>query len=85
LYERGSWTPGKNTLMTWEDDLAATEHALGRAHIECDAECNWAEAIWQDYQARMRASTAYCRRSLDFDQVLRGGGAVHSYRAVDGP
>jgi hypothetical protein len=27
-----------NTLMAMEDDVGAAEHALGRAHMECDAE-----------------------------------------------
>jgi hypothetical protein len=30
--------------MAREDNLAAIEHALGRAHMECDTECDWAEA-----------------------------------------
>jgi hypothetical protein len=46
----------------------ATERSLGRAHIEYD----WAEAVRQDYRARMRASTAGFQHSLDFDLVLRG-------------
>jgi hypothetical protein len=40
--------------------------------MECDAECNRAKAIWEDYWARMCASIASCRHSLDFDRVLRG-------------
>jgi hypothetical protein len=40
--------------------------------MECDAECDRAKAIPQDYRARIRTSTISCRRSLDFDQVLRG-------------
>jgi hypothetical protein len=27
-----------NTLMAMEDDVGAAERALGRAHMECDAE-----------------------------------------------
>jgi hypothetical protein len=30
----------ENALMAWEDDLAATERTLGRARMECDAECD---------------------------------------------
>jgi hypothetical protein len=30
----------ENALMAWEDDLAATESTLGRARMECDAECD---------------------------------------------
>jgi hypothetical protein len=40
--------------------------------MECDGECDQAEAIRQDYLARVRTFTAGCRRSLDFDQVLEG-------------
>jgi hypothetical protein len=58
--------------MPREDDLAATEHALGRARMECDAECDRAEAGRWDYRPRMRASTTVCWCSLDFDRVLRG-------------
>jgi hypothetical protein len=47
----------ENALIAWEDDLAATERALGRARMECDAECDRAEAVQWDYRARMRAST----------------------------
>jgi hypothetical protein len=50
----------KNALMAQEDDLAATECALGRACMECDTECDKAEAIPWDYQASMSASTADC-------------------------
>jgi hypothetical protein len=62
----------ENALKAWEDNLAATELALGRARMECDTECDRAEAIQRDYQAWMRASTAGCWCSLDFDGVLRG-------------
>jgi hypothetical protein len=62
----------ENALLAWEDDLAATECALGWAHMECDVECDRAEAIWQDYWAKMRTSTTGCQCSLDFDRVLRG-------------
>jgi hypothetical protein len=30
----------ENIRMAREDDLAATERALGRACVECDAECD---------------------------------------------
>jgi hypothetical protein len=62
----------ENALMAWEDDLATTKHALGRVCMECNAECDQAEAIRQDYRSRMHASTTDCRYSLDFDRVLRG-------------
>jgi hypothetical protein len=46
--------------MVWEDKLVAIERALRRAHMECDAKCDRAEAVRQDYRARMRASTTGC-------------------------
>jgi hypothetical protein len=46
----------ENTLMAQEDDLVATESALGWARMEGDIECEWAEAFWQDYQAIMHAT-----------------------------
>jgi gamma-glutamylcysteine synthetase len=36
----------ESALMAREGDLVATEHALGRAHMECNIECDWAEAVW---------------------------------------
>jgi hypothetical protein len=53
--------------MAREDDLAATEHALGRARMECGVEYDRVKAVRQDYQARMRTSTTDCRRSLGFE------------------
>jgi hypothetical protein len=67
--ELDSW---ENALMAREDDLAATERALGKACMECDAKCDRAEAVQQDYRAKMRATTASSWHSLDFDRVLRG-------------
>jgi hypothetical protein len=58
--------------MTREDGLVGFERALGRAHMECDGECDRAKAVWQDYLARVRAFTAGCSRSVDFDRVLEG-------------
>jgi hypothetical protein len=69
--------------MAQEDNLAATKRALGRTHMECDTECDWVEAIWQDNWARMRASTAGCRRSLDFDRVLRGRQFILTVQETD--
>jgi hypothetical protein len=31
--------------MAQKDDLAATERTLGRVRMECDAECDRAEAV----------------------------------------
>jgi hypothetical protein len=58
--------------MAQEDDLAITKRALGLEWMEGDAECERAEAVRQDYRARIRASTTSCQHSLDFDRVLRG-------------
>jgi hypothetical protein len=40
--ELDSW---ESTLMAQEDDLVASEHAPGRARMECDAECDQNEAV----------------------------------------
>jgi hypothetical protein len=64
-------------------NLAATEHTLGRARMECDVEHDRAEAIQQDYQARMRGSTTSHRHSLYFDRVLSGCQFTLSMREVD--
>jgi hypothetical protein len=69
--------------MVREDDLAAIEHALGRARMQCDTECGWAKAIWLNYRARMCASTTSCRHSLDFDWVLRGREFILTVRGTD--
>jgi hypothetical protein len=58
--------------MERDDDVVAAEHALGRAHMECDAEHDWVVAIWTDYRARLHASTTSHQCSLDFDRVLCG-------------
>jgi hypothetical protein len=39
--------------MAREDGLAASERALGRACMECDIECDRAEAVQQNYLARV--------------------------------
>jgi hypothetical protein len=36
----------EKALTTREDDLAATERALGRARMECKAMCDRVEAVW---------------------------------------
>jgi hypothetical protein len=69
--------------MAREGDLVATEHTLGRARKEGDAECDRAEAVRHDYRARMRASTADCQRSLDFDRVLRGCQFILTVQGTD--
>jgi hypothetical protein len=67
--------------MTWEDGLLASECTLRMAHMECDAKCDKAEAIQQDYWARIRAFTTDCR--FDFDQVLRGCRFLLSMQEMD--
>jgi hypothetical protein len=62
----------EGALMNREDGLAASLCALGRVHMECDAKCDRAEAVRQDYRARICAFVAGCRRSFDFDWVLEG-------------
>jgi hypothetical protein len=58
--------------MAREDGLVASECTLGRARMECDAECDRVEAVRQEYRARIRTFTASCRGSFDFDRVLEG-------------
>jgi hypothetical protein len=64
--------------MAREDGLVASEHALRRERIECDCECDRAEAMRWDYVSTVRAFTASCRHSLDFDRVLEGSQFFHS-------
>jgi hypothetical protein len=59
-------------LMAWEDGLMASKCTLGRARMECDAECDRAEAVRQDYRVRICAFTAGYRRSFYFDRALDG-------------
>jgi hypothetical protein len=51
----------EHALAAREDDLVASECTLGTVRVECDTKCDRAEAIRQDYQARLSASTAGCR------------------------
>jgi hypothetical protein len=60
----------EGAIVAWEDSLLAFECALGRARIECDAECDQSEAARQDYQARIHAFTAGCRHSFNFDRIM---------------
>jgi hypothetical protein len=50
----------------WEDGLAASESALGRACMERDVECAQAEAARQDYLARICAFTSSSKHSINF-------------------
>jgi hypothetical protein len=38
--------------MAREDDLVATERALGRVRMECDTKCNRAEAVGRPIRPR---------------------------------
>jgi hypothetical protein len=58
--------------MAQEDGLVASERALERSRMECDGECDKAETVRHDYQARVHAFTAGCRCSLNFNRVLEG-------------
>jgi hypothetical protein len=62
----------EGTITAWEEGLVASEHALGRARMECDTKCDRAEAARQDYRARIHAFTVSYQSSFDFDRVLRG-------------
>jgi hypothetical protein len=67
LAQEGELDSREVTLIAWEDGLVVFECALGRVFMECDTECERAKAVWQDYRARIRSSTADCRCSFDFD------------------
>jgi hypothetical protein len=47
----------ENALKARENGVVAIEHALGRAHMEYDAEHDRVMAIQQDYRARLHSST----------------------------
>jgi hypothetical protein len=57
-------------IIAWEDSLAASECALGRARVECNAKCDRVEDVRQDYQARIHAFMVGCRRSFNIDRIL---------------
>jgi hypothetical protein len=46
----------EGTIVAWEDGLAFSMHALGRACMECGVERTQAEVVWQDFLARMHTS-----------------------------
>jgi hypothetical protein len=60
----------EGAIVVWENGLAASECALGRAGVECDAKCDQAKAIRQDYRARIHAFMAGCWCSFNFDWIL---------------
>jgi hypothetical protein len=69
--------------MARENNLVAAECALGRARMECDAKRDRAMTVQQDYWARLRASIAGHRRSLDFHRVLSGHQFTLSVQEAD--
>jgi hypothetical protein len=73
----------QGAIVAWEDGLVTFESTLGRAHVECDAECDRAEVVRQDYQARIHAFTADCRHSFNFDRILEVHQILLSLQATD--
>jgi hypothetical protein len=59
-------------LLNREHDMVEAKRALGRARMECDSAHDQTGAVWQDYLARLCASTVGRRCSLEFDRVLSG-------------
>jgi hypothetical protein len=62
----------EDALLAREHGIVEDQHALGIAHVECDAVHDQATTIREDHRARVCASTTGRRRSLEFDQVLSG-------------
>jgi hypothetical protein len=60
----------EGAIATWEDGLVAFKHALGRACMEHKAERTEAEAVRQDYLARMCTFTFGSKNSLNFSRTL---------------
>jgi hypothetical protein len=70
---RGSWTAGK----------VPSEHALGRACMECDTECTQAEAILKDYLARTRAFMSDSKHSINCSWTLEEHHILLSLQEMD--
>jgi hypothetical protein len=60
----------EGVIATWQDGLAASEHALGRVCAKRDTACAQAEATRQDYLARLGAFTSDSKHSINFNQML---------------
>jgi hypothetical protein len=60
----------EGTITVWEDGLAASVRALGRARMEYDAKCAQAEATQQDCLTRMHAFTSNAMYFINFNQML---------------
>jgi hypothetical protein len=74
--ELDSW---ESALTAREDNLAASEYALGRVCVECDAECDRATAVRQDYRARLSASTEVQPPMNHFKKLLEETCLNHAY------
>jgi hypothetical protein len=73
----------ESALLFREHGVVEAKRALERAHMECDVAHDRAGAIKQDYQARLCASIAYWRRSLEFNRVLSGRRFSLSVQEID--
>jgi hypothetical protein len=60
----------KGTIITWEDGLTVSKHALGRVCMEHDVECAQTEAVRQNYLTRSRALTSNSKHSINFNWML---------------
>jgi hypothetical protein len=69
--------------VAWEDGLVASKCTLGTAHVECDAECDRAEAARQDYRARIHAFMVSCRHSFNIDRILEERQILLSLHGMD--
>jgi flavoprotein len=73
----------KCTIATWDYGLVASECALGRTCMERDTVCAQAEATWQDYYARLRASTSSSKHSINFNQMMEEHQILLSLQEID--
>jgi hypothetical protein len=73
----------ESALLFREHGVVEAKHALRRAHMECDVAHDRAGAVRQDYHARLCASIAYWRRSLEFNRVLSGRQFILSVQEIN--
>jgi hypothetical protein len=78
--EQDEW---ENAFLAREHDVVEAERALRRVCMECDAVRDRAGATQQDNWARLRASTASWRCSLELDRVLSGHRFILSVQETD--
>jgi hypothetical protein len=57
-------------IIAWEDSLAASERALGRAYMERDVERAKTEVVRQDYLSKLRTLTSCTKHSLNVNKML---------------